>query len=125
MARVLMQLLTQDSGELIFDGDLTRFDRIGWQMASGRIVIDGGAGHYVGGCMSAGELVVKGDAGLLAACEMAGGTLTVKLATALVTSLFHADRWDYRPTERRSAEFAAGTTTVWSCGGSGFRRTST
>ena len=63
---------------LVFEGDLSRFDRIGWQMAQGRILVAGKAGHYAGGCMSGGELVVQGSAGLLAACEMAGGTLTVQ-----------------------------------------------
>lgn len=63
---------------LAFDGDLSRFDRLGWQMAGGRIQVEGSVGHYAGGCMSAGELVVKGHAGLLAACEMAGGTLTIE-----------------------------------------------
>jgi len=63
---------------IVFDGDLARFDRVGWQMAGGRIQVEGSVGHYAGACMSAGELVVKGDAGLLAACEMAGGTLTIE-----------------------------------------------
>ena len=64
-------------GELVFDGDLSRFDRIGWQLAGGRIVVAGPAGDYAGACMSGGELQVQGSAGLLAACEMAGGTLTI------------------------------------------------
>lgn len=63
---------------LVFEGDLSRCDRIGWQLAGGRITVDGSAGHYTGGCMSAGELLVKGSAGLLAACEMTGGSLTVE-----------------------------------------------
>ncbi len=67
-----------DSDVLTFDGDLSRFDRVGWQMAGGRIQVEGPAGHYAGGCMSAGELVINGHAGLLAACEMAGGTLTIE-----------------------------------------------
>ena len=67
---------TEDT--LVFDADLSRFDRVGWQMTGGRIRVEGSAGHYAGGCMSAGELLVKGDAGLLAACEMAGGLLTVQ-----------------------------------------------
>ena len=66
---------TEDT--LIFDADLSRFDRVGWQMSGGRIEVEGSVGHYAGGCMTAGELVVKGDAGLLAACEMAGGKLSV------------------------------------------------
>jgi formylmethanofuran dehydrogenase subunit C len=67
-----------DSDALAFDGDLSRFDRVGWQMAGGSIQVEGSVGHYAGGCMSAGELVVNGHAGLLAACEMAGGALTVE-----------------------------------------------
>jgi formylmethanofuran dehydrogenase subunit C len=58
----------------LFDGDLSRLDRVGWQLA-GRIHVDGNVGHYAGGCMSAGELLSAG-AGLLAACEMAGGIFT-------------------------------------------------
>jgi formylmethanofuran dehydrogenase subunit C len=68
---------TDDDG-LVFEGDLSRCDRIGWQLAEGRICVDGPAGHYTGACMRAGELLVKGDAGLLAGCEMAGGMLTVE-----------------------------------------------
>ena len=66
-----------NAGELVFEGDLSRFDRIGWQLAGGRIVVAGSAGDYVGACMSGGDVQVQGDAGLLAACEMAGGTLTI------------------------------------------------
>ena len=66
-----------DDGALRFDGDLSRFDRVGWQMAGGRLSVDGPAGHYAGGCMTGGELRVNGPVGLLAGCEMAGGTLTV------------------------------------------------
>jgi formylmethanofuran dehydrogenase subunit C len=69
----------QDSAadELRFEGDLSRFDRIGWQSGSGRVVVDGPAGDYTGACMTGGELLVLGNVGLLAACEMAGGTLGV------------------------------------------------
>lgn len=63
---------------LVLDGDLSRFDHVGWQLAGGRIHVHGSVGHYAGGCMSAGELVVDGRAGLLAACEMAGGTFMVQ-----------------------------------------------
>jgi len=66
-----------DDGVLRFEGDLSRFDRVGWLMAGGRLNVDGPAGHYAGGCMSGGELRVNGAVGLLAGCEMAGGTLTV------------------------------------------------
>ena len=73
-------LSSDDSADdsLVFEGDLSRCDRIGWQLASGRILVEGSAGHYAGGCMSGGELRVKRHAGLLAACEMSGGSLTVE-----------------------------------------------
>lgn len=64
-------------GELVFDGDLSRFDRVGWQMAGGLLRVQGAVGDYAGGGMRGGELWVAGDAGALAACEMAGGTLTI------------------------------------------------
>ncbi len=73
--------VTQADGaadELVLQGDLSRFDRIGWQMATGAIVVEGAAGDYVGGGMSGGSLTVRGHAGALAACEMAGGTLTIE-----------------------------------------------
>ncbi|MDM0115991.1 formylmethanofuran dehydrogenase subunit C [Variovorax sp. J22R133] len=67
-----------DEALLVFDGDLSRFDRVGWQMTGGSLRVEGSVGHYAGGCMSGGELQVQGGAGLLAACEMAGGTLAVQ-----------------------------------------------
>jgi formylmethanofuran dehydrogenase subunit C len=65
------------AGELVFEGDLSRFDRVGWQLAGGSIVVAGSVGDYAGACMSAGEMQVQGRAGMLAACEMAGGTLVI------------------------------------------------
>ena len=71
------QIEAGSGDELVFDCDLARFDRVGWQLAGGRIRVTGNVGHYAGGCMSAGELFVAGSAGLLTACEMSGGTLVV------------------------------------------------
>src|SRR4051812_14007201 len=67
----------ETADELVFEGELARFDRIGWQLTGGRIVVEGSAGDYVGACMGGGEVHVRGSAGLLAACEMAGGRLTI------------------------------------------------
>lgn len=63
--------------ELVFEGDLSRFDRVGWQMAGGLLRVEGAVGDYAGGGMRGGELWVTGDAGALAACEMAGGAFTI------------------------------------------------
>jgi len=67
----------QDDG-LDFEGDLSRFDRVGFALAGGRIRVEGSVGHHAGEGMSGGELRVDGDAGLLAACEMSGGSFTVR-----------------------------------------------
>ncbi|HEY9063940.1 MAG TPA: formylmethanofuran dehydrogenase subunit C [Burkholderiaceae bacterium] len=66
------------AAELLLEGDLSRVDRIGWQLAGGRIVVAGPVGDYAGACMSAGEMQVQGRAGMLAACEMTGGMLTIE-----------------------------------------------
>ncbi|KNZ30626.1 MAG: formylmethanofuran dehydrogenase [Methylibium sp. NZG] len=73
--------ITQRDGpadELVFEGDLARFDRVGWQMTFGSIVVDGNVGDYVGGAMTGGTITVRGHARDLAACEMAGGSLIVE-----------------------------------------------
>jgi formylmethanofuran dehydrogenase subunit C len=62
---------------LHFEGDLSRCDRVGWQMDGGQLIVDSGVGHYAGAGMRGGEMHVHGDAGLQAACEMAGGNLTI------------------------------------------------
>ena len=62
---------------LRFEADLARFDRVGWQMDGGRLIVAGSVGDYVGACMRAGAIDVGGGAGALAACEMAGGSLTI------------------------------------------------
>ena len=71
------QVAARDDDALHFVGDLSRCDRIGWQMDGGRLVVEGPAGDYAGAGMKAGALSVLGGAGALAACEMAGGTLTI------------------------------------------------
>ncbi len=67
----------RDDDVLVLDGDLSRFDRVGWQLDGGRMQVLGSVGHHAGGAMSAGVLRVQGNAGDLAACEMAGGRLEI------------------------------------------------
>ena len=67
----------RDDDVLLLDGDLSRFDRVGWQLDGGRLQVQGSVGDHAGGAMCGGELCVQGDAGLLAACEMAGGRLEI------------------------------------------------
>jgi formylmethanofuran dehydrogenase subunit C len=68
---------TPGGDTLVLEGDLSRCDRVGWQLAGGQLIVDGPVGDYAGAGMSGGALHVRGDAGWLAACEMAGGTLRV------------------------------------------------
>ena len=63
--------------ELVFEGDLCRADRIGWQLAGGMIRVEGPAGDYLGAGMSAGQIVTRGSAGVLSGCEMSGGRLEI------------------------------------------------
>lgn len=67
----------RDDGALVFDADLARFDRVGWQMAAGEIRVEGSVGDQAGAGMSGGTLRVSGNARDLAGCEMAGGTLEI------------------------------------------------
>jgi formylmethanofuran dehydrogenase subunit C len=62
---------------LHLEGDLSRCDRVGWQMDAGHLIVDSAVGHYAGAGMRGGVLHVHGDADLQAACEMAGGAMTV------------------------------------------------
>jgi formylmethanofuran dehydrogenase subunit C len=62
---------------LRFAAELARFDRVGWQMNGGKLVVEGNVGDYAGACMRSGEMTVEGSARDLAACEMAGGTLRI------------------------------------------------
>jgi formylmethanofuran dehydrogenase subunit C len=73
----LFSIAPHADAELHLEGDLSKFDRIGWQLAAGRIRIEGPAGDYLGAGMSGGEVVASGSAGLLAACEMSGGRLEI------------------------------------------------
>lgn len=73
----LFRIAPGEADTLHFAADLARFDRVGWTMAQGRIVVDGHVGHHAGGAMTGGSLHVRGSAGLLAGCEMAGGELHV------------------------------------------------
>ena len=69
--------LDVDDVDLVLEGDLSRSDRIGWQMGQGRLRVAGPCGDYLGAAMRGGEIVADSDAGDLAACEMTGGVLRV------------------------------------------------
>jgi formylmethanofuran dehydrogenase subunit C len=68
---------SDESACLVFSGDMRRFDRIGWAMDGGRILVQGSAGDLTGARMTAGSIVVAGDCGSFTACEMAGGRIEI------------------------------------------------
>jgi formylmethanofuran dehydrogenase subunit C len=74
----LFSITPRTDGKLVLEGDCSRCDRIGWQMDSGALIVDGSVGDYAGACLRGGEIVVRGNARHLAACEMAGGALTIE-----------------------------------------------
>lgn len=67
----------RDDDRLLLEGDLSRFDRVGWELDGGSLQVDGPVGDHAGGAMRDGALVVHGHAGQLAGCEMAGGRLEI------------------------------------------------
>lgn len=67
----------QASDMLVLDGDLSRFDRLGWCLAGGELQVRGNAGAYAGAGLQAGRMTVQGKAGDLAGCALRGGWLEV------------------------------------------------
>jgi formylmethanofuran dehydrogenase subunit C len=74
----LFSISPRHDGKLVFEGDCSRCDRIGWQMDGGTLIVEGDAGDYAGACMSGGEIILRGNARDLVACEMTGGSLIIK-----------------------------------------------
>jgi formylmethanofuran dehydrogenase subunit C len=62
---------------LVLEGDVPWLDRLGAQMAQGRLDIHGPAGDYAGYRMAGGELRIDGHAGRFTGCQMSGGRLSV------------------------------------------------
>lgn len=63
---------------LVLEGDLSRFDCIGAELAQGRMAVHGSVGDCAGLAMTGGELRIAGSARDLAGCAMAGGWLEVQ-----------------------------------------------
>jgi formylmethanofuran dehydrogenase subunit C len=74
----LFSIASRADGKLVFEGDCSRCDRIGWQMDGGTLIVESDAGDYAGAGLRGGEIIVRGHARDLAACEMAGGSLTIE-----------------------------------------------
>jgi len=59
-------------------GDVSKVRRIGSQMSSGFVIVEGNAGMYVGEEMSGGSIVVSGDTGRWLGTRMKSGHIEVK-----------------------------------------------
>ena len=66
-----------DGDGLVIEGDLSRFDCLGWCLNSGELQLHGNVGAYAGAGMQSGRVEVHGDAADLAGCAMRGGWLEV------------------------------------------------
>ncbi len=62
---------------IVWQGNLSRVDRIGQAMSSGTIRVSGSVGNHAGFQMSGGRIEVQGDAANYLGAEMTGGTLAV------------------------------------------------
>ena len=60
------------------DGDLSKARRIGKQMTSGRIIMNGNAGLYLGDGMKGGEIHVNGNADSWVGFDMKGGIIEIE-----------------------------------------------
>jgi len=63
---------------VVFEGDLRKVKRIGYEMSAGEILAEGSVGMHCGARMSGGSITVRGDADCWAGCEMHGGTLVIE-----------------------------------------------
>jgi formylmethanofuran dehydrogenase subunit C len=66
-----------DVATILFDGDCSGIDRLGWSMTSGRLRIEGNAGNGVGQSMRGGQVEVTGSVADNAASDMRGGELLI------------------------------------------------
>ena len=65
------------TARLVVEGDLSRFDHLGWCMSEGELQVRGSVGDYAGAAMAGGRMTIAGHAADLAACAMRGGWLEV------------------------------------------------
>ena len=81
-----------ESNEIHLEGDLSFVKRVGSDMSSGKMVIDGNIGMHLGAGMRGGEIVVNGDATDWVGPEMRGGRIVIKgNAGHMVGSAYRGD----------------------------------
>jgi len=73
----LFSIEGEADGDVVVEGDLAGFSRVGAGMTRGRLTVRGAVGSRAGSGMSGGVLAVEGDAGARAGEGMRGGVLLV------------------------------------------------
>ena len=73
-----LETVAGEGVSLHLQGDLTRFKRIGQEMNSGDLVVDGSVGFHAGAAMRNGRLTVRGNAGDWLGAHMRGGLIVVE-----------------------------------------------
>ena len=69
---------TDERPDLVLEGDLSRFKRLGQGMTRGRMLVEGPVGFHAGARMSGGSLTIHGDAGDYLGAHMTGGIIVVR-----------------------------------------------
>jgi formylmethanofuran dehydrogenase subunit C len=67
-----------DPATILIEGGSARFDRVGFGLVEGSIIVEGEAGVQAGRLMSGGHLTIDGPTGPFAGSGMRGGTLTIE-----------------------------------------------
>lgn len=73
----IFHLRMGDAAQIRIEGACDRLDRIGHEMTSGEIVVEGDIGVQAGRLMTGGSLTVHGNVGPWAASAMNGGTIDI------------------------------------------------
>jgi formylmethanofuran dehydrogenase subunit C len=63
--------------DLLVEGDLARFKRLGEGMSGGRMIVDGPVGFHAGARMSGGSLIIHGNAADFLGAQMSDGLIVV------------------------------------------------
>ena len=66
-----------DPAEIVIEGGSERFDRVGEEMRTGTLTVQGDVGQQAGRLMAGGRLVIQGNAGGWAASGLRGGALEI------------------------------------------------
>ena len=68
---------TSDNPTVQIVGDVGKVRRIGAEMTTGTIIVEGNAGMHLGEKLNGGTIIVKGNAGSWAGCMMKKGTIEI------------------------------------------------